>query len=136
MTSVLDSSVSYILIVDHDKIDYHFLRPAIAKIIPDAIIESLYDELETVSYIDRHIARPNLIFLELTKSKISGENTIVRIKKNQDLAGVPVIILSTASNDVEKSELLALGADAFYAVADNEEVLNNMLREIKQNYFK
>lgn len=136
MTSVLDSSVSYILIVDHDNIDYHFLRPAIAKIIPDAIIESLYDELETVSYIDRHIARPNLIFLELTKSKISGENTIVRIKKNQDLAGVPVIILSTASNDVEKSELLALGADAFYAVADNEEVLNNMLREIKQNYFK
>ena len=136
MTSILDCSVSYILIVDHDKIDYHFLGSAIAKIIPDAIIESLYDDLETVSYIDRHIARPNLIFLELNKSKISDENTIVRVKKNQDLATVPIIILSTANNDAEKAELLALGADAFYAVADNEEVLNNMLQEIQQNYFK
>ena len=136
MTSVLNSSVSYILIVDHDKIDYHFLRPAIAKIIPDAIVESLYDDLETVSYIDRHIARPNLIFLELNKSKISDENTIVRVRKNQDLARVPIIILSAANNDTEKAELLALGADAFYAVADNEEMLNNMLREVKQNYFK
>jgi DNA-binding response OmpR family regulator len=49
---------------------------------------------------------------------------------------VPVIILSNANNDAEKIELLTLGADAFYAVADSEQALKEMLQKVKNNYLK
>ena len=43
MDPILNNVFFYILVVDDDRDDQYFLRQAINEVIPQAIVESLYD---------------------------------------------------------------------------------------------
>jgi DNA-binding response OmpR family regulator len=126
--------VFYILIVDDDKDDHFFLRKAISKTIPQAIIESLYDGSEAISFLDDCTALPNLIFLDLNMTKISGRNTIIHIRKNKNLSNVPVIVLTTSKNEDEKIDALKLGANDFYTKPDDPATLVTIVESVKTKW--
>jgi DNA-binding response OmpR family regulator len=120
--------------VDDDKDDQYFLRQAISEVVPQAIVESLYDGSEALTYLDKCTALPNLIFLDLNMAKLSGKSTISVIRKNESLSSVPVIILTTSKNEKEKSELLELGANEFYSKPDHPKELAKIVEEVKNKY--
>src|SRR5712691_3018716 len=53
----------------------------------------------------RHVARPDLIFLDLNLPRKSGREVLREIKTDDDLATIPVVILTTsqAEEDVLRS---------------------------------
>ena len=55
-----------------------------------------------------HAPRPDLILLDLEMPKKDGREVLTDIKANDDLKGIPVVILtsSTADEDIEQSERL------------------------------
>ena len=55
-----------------------------------------------------HAPRPDLILLDLEMPKKDGREVLTDIKANDDLKGIPVVILtsSTAHEDIEQSERL------------------------------
>jgi DNA-binding response OmpR family regulator len=124
----------YILVVDDDQDDQFFLRRAISEVIPQAIIESLYDGTEAVAYLDKCAALPHLIFLDLNMVKLSGKVTMGIIRKNANLNKVPVIILTTSKNEAEKDELLNMGANDFYTKPFEARDLLKIVTEVKSKW--
>ena len=57
--------------------------------------------------------RPDLILLDLEMPQLSGHETLAEIRKDEDLAGIPVVIFSSseAPDDIERA--YALGASAY-----------------------
>src|SRR5690349_10600368 len=115
MNYYLNNVTSYILIIDDDTDDHFFLKKAIGKVIPHAIVKSLYDGEDALEYLTRSTELPNLIFLDLNMVRISGQKTMKLIRQNPALSKIPVVILTTSTNEREKEELLALGANDFYS---------------------
>lgn len=134
MDPTLNNVFFYILVVDDDKDDQYFLRQAISEVIPQAIVESLYDGTEALTYLDKCTALPNLIFLDLNMARLSGKSTMEIIRKNEALSNVPVIILTTSKSAKEKQELLDLGASEFYSKPDYPKELTTIVEAVKNKY--
>lgn len=128
--------IFYILIVDDSTDDQFFLKKAIKKIIPQAIVESLYDGSEALEYLEECTDLPNLIFLDLNMNKVSGQTTMKRIRKNETLQKVPVIILTTSKNDSERQTLLTLGANEFYTKPYNTRDLFLIVEEVRNKWLE
>ncbi|HVG16906.1 MAG TPA: response regulator [Chitinophagaceae bacterium] len=56
---------------------------------------------------------PCLIVLDLNMPKMSGTETLSRLKTDETFKHIPVIIYSTSINPLEKEKCLSLGAHSF-----------------------
>jgi two-component system response regulator len=134
MNPNLNNVVFYILVVDDDHDDQYLIRKAITAEIPQAIVESLYDGSEALTYLEKCISFPNLILLDLNMTKISGRDTMRIIRQNESLSKVPVVVLTTSRNEKEKQELMSLGASAFYTKPQTAAELAAIIREVKEKW--
>jgi len=130
----LNNIIYYILIVDDDSDDHYFLRTALNRVIPQALIESVFDGEEALEYLNNCTFMPNVIFLDLNMAKVSGRDTIKIIKQNEILCKVPVIVFTTSRNESEKAEMLALGASGFYSKPNQIEDLIALVEDVKNKY--
>lgn len=113
-----------VLVVEDDK----FLR--------ELLVRKLYSEGFTVeSAIDAGGAfeilnkfTPNIILLDLILPGIDGFEILSRIKKNNALAGVPVIILSNLGQKEDIDRAMSLGATGFMVKANFtlDEIVNKV----------
>jgi len=134
MNTDLNNITFYILIVDDDTDDHFFLRKAINKIIPQAIVESVYDGDEALKYLNTCKAMPNLIFLDLNMRKLSGKETMKIIKSNENLKSVPVVVLTTSRSNDEKKEMLEMGAAGFYSKPHQTKNLLHIVEEVHEKF--
>lgn len=130
----LNNIIYYILIVDDDSDDHYFLRTALNKVVPQALIESVYDGEEALVYLNNCTFMPNVIFLDLNMAKISGRDTMKIIKDNEMLSKVPVVIFTTSRDDDEKKEMLKMGAVEFYSKPNQMEDLIEIVNDVKTKY--
>lgn len=62
---------------------------------------------------EEKIFLPSLIFLDLNMPKINGKQCLTKIKQDQSLQDIPVIMYSTTAEKKEMQETLQLGAAYF-----------------------
>jgi CheY-like chemotaxis protein len=134
MNMSLNQVTFYILIVDDDKDDHFFLRKAINKVIPQAIVESLYDGSEALNFLESCTALPNLIFIDLNMLLLSGRETIKKIRSNETLKTVPVVVLTTSKSESERDEALQLGANSFYTKPDHPNDLISIVEAVSEKF--
>src|SRR5690606_29266560 len=106
------------------------------QVIPQAIVESLYDGDEALAYLGKCTSLPNLIILDLNMARLSGRETIRVIRANENLSHVPVVVLTTSRNEAEKEELLALGASSFYTKPFHPGELTAIVREVAEKWLE
>jgi response regulator RpfG family c-di-GMP phosphodiesterase len=111
--SILKSVVFYIVVVDKNNSDHAFLRHAINSVVPQAIVESVYNEEETEHYFKNCSSVPHLIFINQDMLHVSGQNTVDLIKGVKGLDKVPIIFLTNGQSDIK--DLTNRGASSFYA---------------------
>ena len=114
MDLILNSIVFYFVIVEDNKNDHSFLRKAIHRVVPQAIVESIYSGEEAVRFFTKCNAVPNSIFLDEDMLKIAGRNTIELIKRVEALTKVPLIFLSNTITEAQKKDFLKQGVNDFY----------------------
>ncbi len=114
MNLALNSITFYILIVDDNESDHFFLRRAINKIVPQAIIESFYNGTEALNFLDTCTSMPSIIFMDLNMPRLTGIEAVKVIRKNESLAKTPVIILTSSASPSKRVEALNTGANDFY----------------------
>lgn len=70
--------------------------------------------------------KPDLIILDLALPKIDGFTVLKEIKKNPELAKIPVLVLSNLGQQSDKDRIIALGGNEFMIKVDYsiEEVVN------------
>ena len=61
---------------------------------------------------------PLLIILDLMLPKMNGFDVLEKIKKDEDLKNIPVIILSVLGQKVDKEKALGLGAHEYLVKTD------------------
>jgi DNA-binding response OmpR family regulator len=77
--------------------------------------------------------KPDLVVLDVMLPELSGYEICEIIRRDPDLAGIKVLMITAGGGDVERRKGLAVGADAFmtkpFATADLTARITEMLRE-------
>jgi CheY-like chemotaxis protein len=98
MEDAFKNKTYHILIVDDNKDDLFFLNKAILKVIPYAIVKSMFDGSEAIEYLFKEKTLPDLVFLDLHMDKLPGSFAVNLIKKSKKLSKIPIIILTSSSS--------------------------------------
>src|SRR6478609_2029519 len=88
----------YTLIIDRDSEDHEQLRSALNNMIPNVLIESLYDEEETIAYFGNCRNKPDLIFLDMNMHIVFLKFALYTIRETKLLCHVPVVIVNSSLN--------------------------------------
>ena len=79
---------------------------------------------------DGRLHLPDLIFLDLNMPIVNGYECLVEIRQKELLKHIPVIILSTSSNEKEINKLYDGGADYYVCKPPSFSSLRSMLKKI------
>ena len=109
-----NSNLFYALIIDHEKKDHLLLRRTINGAVPNVLIESLYDEEESVAYFEKCKIKPNLIFLDMNMHTIFLKFVLYTVRTTKLLSKVPVAMINSSLNEKNREELRVFGVVEFY----------------------
>ncbi|WP_462251598.1 response regulator [Ferruginibacter sp.] len=79
--------------------------------------------------------RPDLILMDINIPKINGKEVLTMIKKDNDLKTIPVIMLSTSSDDIDILESYRNHANCFITKPINFNDFSKAVIEIKNFWF-
>ncbi|WP_317897104.1 hypothetical protein [Aurantibacillus circumpalustris] len=111
----LNSNLFYALIIDHEKKDHFLLRRTINNAVPQVLIESLYDEEETIAYFEKCKTKPSLIFLDMNMHTIFLKFVLYTVRTTKLLSKVPVAIINSSRDEKNREELRVFGVAEFYS---------------------
>ena len=61
----------------------------------------------------RECARPDLIFLDLNMPRKDGRQVLVEIRQDADLVSIPVIVMTTSTDDADVIDCYRLGTNSY-----------------------
>lgn len=103
-----------ILYADDDCDDHFFLRESLTTTGLPADIIYLTDGDQVIRYLEKNgDALPSLIVLDLNMPRLNGKQTLERLKKDDRFSDIPVIILSTSNNKMDKEFCTSRGAASY-----------------------
>lgn len=103
-----------ILYADDDCDDHFFLRESITDTGLPADIVYLTDGDQVIRYLEKNgDALPSLIVLDLNMPRLNGKQTLERLKKDHRFSDIPVIILSTSNNKMDREFCTSRGAASY-----------------------
>lgn len=97
----------HIIILADDDLDDQLILKEIFSIHSDSIkLLNVLDGEETLHLLDRLQQKditPCLVILDINMPKLNGRQTLLRLKKDERLKDIPVVLFSTSSNNNDKS---------------------------------
>lgn len=136
MTLVKHARPIEILLVEDNEGDVYLTKRAFeeAKIINNLHIATDGEEalaiLEKESPYETHVT-PDLILLDINLPKMSGREVLDRIKNNEVLRRIPVIILSSSDNKEDILKMYDLHANSYIVKPVNVEQFNEVALTIE-----
>ncbi|HUI45974.1 MAG TPA: response regulator [Nitrospirota bacterium] len=125
-----------ILIIDDNEDDVLLMKFALSKTGRDLVTEVALSGEAGLALIRGGTTPPNLILLDLKMSGMDGIEVLRKIRDDQSLSGIPVVIVTHSDLASDKQAALQAGADSFMHKApdldqfkrDIERVLDTWLR--------
>ena len=103
-----------ILLVEDDEVDVMTLRRAVKDLNITNPLQVASDGLEALSYLrNPHNAKPCVILLDLKMPRMDGFAVLQEIKKDVDLKGLPVIVLTGSDDRADKLASFNLSAAGY-----------------------
>ena len=107
------ASIPKILYVDDDSDDCIFLMESFASAMNTDLVCAANGE-EAIQYLNEEMdTLPSLIILDLNMPRKDGKQTLKHLKSDPHLAEIPVVILSTSQNQIDKEVCTRLGAASY-----------------------
>jgi CheY-like chemotaxis protein len=98
-----------ILYVDDDKDDCNLLKESFSTTTTSLVcLSGGEDAIRYLNNVKEHY--PSLIILDLNMPRWDGKQTLNYIKSHPHLSNIPVVILSTSENKIDKEVCKRLGA--------------------------
>jgi CheY-like chemotaxis protein len=123
-----------IFYADDDQVDIVFFTKALKRIDPTISYTTAVDGVEALDKLFNLTTRPDAIFIDLHMPKLDGIECVIAIKRNKDLRGIPIIIISNAINKKEIDQFNRLGVYYFLSKStfeDLETSLKNIINSLQ-----
>lgn len=122
------NSIKKILLVEDDLDDQAFFIEAISEIENASLIAIANNGKQALNRLENHLKRPDIIFMDINMPVMNGIDSLKKILENPETKDIPVVILSTATGQVELAQIL--GAKAFIKKPFDGDTLRSRLEEI------
>ena len=126
------SKTAVILIAEDDADDRFFLQQAFEDLGFKGKMHFAYNGREVLDYLETIKNReqlPHLIIMDLNMPLLSGNQTLIELKKNRRYNDILIVVFSSSMNENEKLTCLELGAYAYFVKPDNTERLQQIVQE-------
>ena len=120
---------------DDDIDDREIFCEAINEINPAIKVVLGKDGEQTLKILSVQKELPNLIFLDINMPKMDGIECLVKLKSDDRLKSIPVIIYSTTSNKSDQSRIALLGASDFILKGNSFESVKDSLNKILESQY-
>ncbi|MDH5366012.1 MAG: response regulator [Cyclobacteriaceae bacterium] len=81
-------------------------------------------------YKDREPLNPVVALLDIKMPKVTGIEVLETIKKDKDLQNIPIVMLTSSSEDIDVRKCYDLGANAFVVKPVDFDQFNSAVKEI------
>ncbi len=105
-----------ILLVDDDIEDREIIQDALGDLGHASIVHFEEDGEKALAFLEhafQNQSLPAMVILDLNMPRLNGTQTLRRLKNDERLKHIPVVIYSTSLNRIERDECLALGAHSY-----------------------
>jgi CheY-like chemotaxis protein len=113
---------------DHAELILHVLR----EHHPGHRLDRAADGAEAIEYLERHRngSRPDLVLLDLKLPRVAGLDVLDRIKRDEVLRVVPVVVMTTSSTDADRARAYAAHANSYVVKPADFGALEALLKDI------
>ncbi len=113
-----DNAPIEVLLVEDSPGDVWLMREVFRTLNPSVHFNVAVDGAEALAFLKREGAhtdapRPDLTLLDLNLPKMDGREVLARIKNDDSLKTLPVVILTTSDADTDITESYQLGANSY-----------------------
>ena len=124
-----------ILIVDDDHEDIELFKEVVEEIDSEIECITASDGIEALEVLSGLKTYPDYIFLDMNMPRLNGKQCLARLKENQELNHICVIIYTTSKLTSDMEETKALGASYFLTkparFEDIKAVVNHIITDVK-----
>lgn len=128
-----------VLVVDDDDADALMIEEALADADAPTIVHRVADGRQAVEYLHRNgryaeATRPDLILLDLNMPLMGGHEVLARIKSDNDLKTIPVVVLTTSGAAPDVVDSYQHRANAYVTKPINLDEFEFVVRQIDRFY--
>lgn len=111
----MTSPALHILLVDDNDDDVFLIAEAFAACEPPCTLASVQDGCEALDYLRKlppfdDAASPDIVLLDINMPRLDGFGVLEALRDDEQLSGLPVVILSTSDRHDDHARALELGA--------------------------
>ena len=132
-----------LLLIEDNEDDVFFMQNAMQKVGIVNPLSIARDGREAIEHLEnaldcncRDVPVPCLILLDLQLPRVPGLEVLKWIRGNADLQPVPVLVLSSSSQDQDVERAYRLGANSFFSKPSQNEALIEMVKVIKDYWLR
>ena len=124
-----------LLLAEDNPGDVRMIREVMLDVDRGVRLHVASDGLEAVAFLKREgihaqAPRPSLIFLDLHLPKMEGRDVITRIKADDNLRMIPIIVLATSQGQLDIAQSYELRASCYLCKPSSLEEFESLLRSI------
>ncbi|GAB3225812.1 response regulator [Spirosoma arcticum] len=121
-------------IVDDDEDDQLLIGSAFLEGEPSVKVLTLNDGDELLPKLSQSDQLPRLILLDVNMTRKNGFDTLSELRQLPDFADLPVVILTTSSDEEDRRRSLALGANHFLTKPLSYEQLKELAQKLSREW--
>ena len=131
---MLKPTTPTVWIVDDDEDDQLFIRSAFLAGEPPINVLTLTDGAQLLLKLNESDELPLLILLDINMPRQNGFETLNELRGVAEFADLPVVMLTTSSDEGDRSRSLALGANHFLTKPLSYDQLRALAQELSQEW--
>ncbi len=123
-----------LLLVDDDNSEWDLFREAISLIDPSIVYSSAENGKVALELLENNLNDlPQVIFLDINMPVMNGWNCLIKIKNDERLKYIPVIIYSTSSHQRDVDMAMENGAICFCVKPESFKMLEQIIKVVSDN---
>nr|MBC7611870.1 response regulator [Pseudopedobacter sp.] len=123
-----------IWIADDDPDDRMIIKEAFEENHYDNLISFFEDGEKVLMKFKESPDLPSLLILDLNMPKVNGLELLILLKKNEKTKHIPVIILTTSKNKLDKQKLIEIGADDYITKPYSFDLMIEITKNLIEKY--
>ena len=131
---------SVVLLVEDDLGDQKLMRDALSQQETTSHLEIVGTGEEALEYLDRtkdddSVPRPHLILLDLNMPGMGGKDFLKKLKADEQLNSIPVVILTTSDADRDVLETYQLQAAGYIKKPASLKGFQEIMHDLTNDWF-